>query len=345
MKLLTRDEFREAVFARDNHKCVMCTQVSVQAKDAHHIMERRLFNDGGYYLDNGVSLCGDCHILSEKTLYTTDQLRTAAGITKVVLPDHLYGDYEYDKWGNIVNPNLTRIRGELFEDESVQKVLHAGGVLNLFSPYVKYPRTFHLPFSYGRTDDDKVIPDCSEFEGQDVVVTLKMDGENTTGYYDGHIHARSIDSDNHASRNWVKNFLSGRLPELPAGWRLCGENLFARHSIHYRDLNSFFYLFSIWDNRNSCLSWDATSEWAQLLNIELVPVLYRGLWDEKRVKELWNETYKGNNMEGYVVRRADAFHYSAFRRSVAKFVRANHVQTNQHWLRTRIERNELCQLE
>jgi hypothetical protein len=282
---------------------------------------------------------------AEKTSILPDLLRQLAGISKIVLPDHLYPDYEYDKWGNIVNPNLTRIRGELFDDESVQKVLQAGGVLNLFSPYVKYPRTFHLPFSYGRTDDDKVIPDCSQFEGREVVVTIKMDGENTTGYYDGHIHARSIDSDNHASRNWVKNFLAGKLHELPIGWRVCGENLFARHSIHYTNLKSYFYLFSLWDNRNNCLSWDATSEWAQLLGVELVPVLYRGMWNDKLIKQLWNENHNGNSMEGYIVRKAEAFHYGAFRRSVAKFVRSNHVQTNQHWLRTQIERNELCQSE
>lgn len=43
-KLLTRDNFREAVFARDNNTCVFC---SLPAKDAHHIIERRLWKDGG----------------------------------------------------------------------------------------------------------------------------------------------------------------------------------------------------------------------------------------------------------------------------------------------------------
>jgi hypothetical protein len=32
-KLLTRDEFREGVFKRDAHKCVICGE---PAKDAHH---------------------------------------------------------------------------------------------------------------------------------------------------------------------------------------------------------------------------------------------------------------------------------------------------------------------
>jgi len=34
-KLLTRDEFREGVFKRDNYKCVVC---GAPAKDAHHII-------------------------------------------------------------------------------------------------------------------------------------------------------------------------------------------------------------------------------------------------------------------------------------------------------------------
>lgn len=37
VQLLTRDQFREGVFARDNYKCVFCDKPAV---DAHHILER-----------------------------------------------------------------------------------------------------------------------------------------------------------------------------------------------------------------------------------------------------------------------------------------------------------------
>jgi hypothetical protein len=40
-RLLTRDEFREGVFERDNHKCVIC---GATAQDAHHILERRIID-------------------------------------------------------------------------------------------------------------------------------------------------------------------------------------------------------------------------------------------------------------------------------------------------------------
>lgn len=42
-----------------------------------------------------------------------------------------------------------------------------------------------------------------EFLKGPVVITEKMDGENTTLYRDG-LHARSLDSRHHPSRNWVK---------------------------------------------------------------------------------------------------------------------------------------------
>lgn len=341
-KLLTRDEFREAVFARDGGKCVVCGE---KAQDAHHIMERRLFDNGGYFLSNGASLCGACHLQAEMTLLDTDTIRKTAGISKRILPEHLYEDYEYDKWGNIQNSNGARVKGELFYDASVQKILEAGGVLTRFSPYVKYARTYHLPFSLGRTDDDKTLKDCSIFENKEVVITAKMDGENTTGYWDGYTHARSLDSRNHESRNWVKAFLAQRLHDLPENWRICGENLYAKHSIAYDNLKSYFYLFSIWNENNNCLSWEETETWANLLDIPTVDVIYSGVWNEKVAREIWQEKYKGCEMEGFVVRLASEFPYANFRKSVAKFVRANHVTSSNHWIKTAIRPNLLKERE
>jgi hypothetical protein len=309
-------------------------------------MERRLFEDGGYYLDNGASLCGACHIKAEQTLISPERIREKIGIQKRVLPPHLYADYIYDKWGNIVNNSGTRVMGELFHDESVQKILKAGGVLDRFLPYVKYPRTFHLPFSAGRTDDDRALKDCSIFEGKEVVITVKMDGENTTGYFDGYIHARSLDSNNHPSRNWVKGYLSSILYELPKGWRVCGENLYAKHSIFYKNLGNYFHGFSIWNEKNECLPWAETEDWFKLLGIQPVAKLYQGVWDESIARSYGtlideNKYPDGKEVEGFVVRLADKFHYSQFSRSLAKFVRKNHVQTNKHWIKSSIVVNEL----
>jgi uncharacterized FlgJ-related protein len=49
-------------------------------------------------------------------------------------------------------------------------------------------------------------------------------------------------------------------------------------------------------------------------------------------------------MEGYVVRLADGFSYGEFRKSVAKFVRKDHVTTTKHWTHGPIVVNELSNL-
>jgi hypothetical protein len=338
-KLLTRDNFRNAVFERDHFLCVVCGQ---PAKDAHHIMERRLWDDGGYYLNNGASLCKIHHLEAEKTVLSCEEIRGFAKINSLIIPAHLYPDSRYDKWGNILLENGMRLVGELFFDESVQKILAQGNVLELFSKYIKYPRTFHLPWSEGVHDDDKVMISLKGLEGQEVIVTLKMDGENTTMYRD-YIHARSIQPKSHPSRDWVKNYHSEKKSDIPEGFRCCGENIYARHSIEYNNLESWFQLFSVWNDRNVCLSWDETLEWASLLGIKTVPVIYRGPWNETVIKKLFQPTFNNDPCEGYVVRVSRSFKYQEFRNVVGKFVRKDHVRTHGHWMRSRLEVNKLKQ--
>ena len=205
----------------------------------------------------------------------------------------------------------------------------------------KYPRTRHLPWSRGVASDDLVVTTASPFQGREVVVTEKMDGENTTLYSDG-LHARSIDSRHHPSRNWVKA-LHGRIAHaIPEGWRLCGENLYALHSIPYSSLPSYFLLFSVWDEHNRCLSWDETVEWAGLLGLCHVPVLYRGLYDEERIRSLSLDL---ETCEGYVLRLADSFEYADFGACVAKWVRPHHVQSDEHWMHKAVVPNGLAEKE
>ena len=107
----------------------------------------------------------------------------------------------------------------------------------------KHPRILHLPWSPGISRDDKVLDDPSIFVDKQVVVTEKMDGENTTFYKDG-LHARSVNSGSHPSRSWVKDLHARMAWRIPEGIRICGENLYAKHSIHYTDLPSYFLVFS-----------------------------------------------------------------------------------------------------
>jgi len=202
----------------------------------------------------------------------------------------------------------------------------------------KYPRTPHLPWSPGATSDDVRLLQADAFAGQDVVVTEKMDGENTTLYRDT-LHARSVDGRFHPSRAWVKA-LHGRISyRIAPGWRICGENLYARHSIAYPALPSYFMAFSVWNADNRCLGWDDTLRFVAALEIPTPPVLYRGPWDEARIRRL---SIDRGRQEGYVVRLAGGFDWNDFGCSIAKWVRPNHVTSHEHWMHQAVVPNGLA---
>ncbi|MEU9046356.1 MULTISPECIES: RNA ligase family protein [unclassified Kitasatospora] len=202
---------------------------------------------------------------------------------------------------------------------------------------VHYPRTPHLPWSPGAAADDVRTGDLTALAGAEVVVTEKLDGENTTLYPDG-LHARSLDSAHHPSRAWVKG-LQGRIGgRIPDGWRICGENLFARHSIPYTDLESWFYGFSVWTDRDHCLDWDDTVRFLRRLGVPSPPVLWRGRFDERALRALPLDL---NRQEGYVVRTVRGFSRAEFGERVAKWVRPHHVRTDTHWMHAAVVENGL----
>ena len=201
---------------------------------------------------------------------------------------------------------------------------------------IKYPRTFHLEWSEGISSDDKVQRDLSMLEGQRVIVTEKMDGENTT-MTQQHIYPRSTDSGYHPSRTHSKNMWAKINYLIHQYQRICGENMFAKHSIKYENLEDYFLVFSVW-NKNMCLDWDRTKRIVSSLGLKCVPVLYDGIFDLNTIKVLKIDT---SIQEGYVIRLAKQFEIQDFNKCVLKWVRANHVSTNEHWSRQEIEKNKL----
>ena len=205
--------------------------------------------------------------------------------------------------------------------------------------YYKYSRTHHLDWSPGLQNDDRRQEHYEEFKTNEIVATLKLDGENCNMYND-RIHARSIDSKDHPSRHYVKGLWGGIKHQIPEGWRICGENVYAKHSIFYKNLESYFYVFSIWDENNECLNWDDTVYFSKDLGLATVPVIYRGDYDEDFLRKL-HKIESMKDEEGYVVRVCRSFAYEDFNRNVAKFVRKNHVQSDQHWMFQEVVPNQL----
>lgn len=219
--------------------------------------------------------------------------------------------------------------------------------MNVTEPSVKYPRTLHLPWSDTIGDDgDHVLESLNGFQGQEVVVTEKLDGENTT-LYRTHLHARSLDSGHHPSRGWIKNFHARLAPHIPSGIRINGENMFALHSILYESLPSYFLVFGMWRS-DVLLGWDETAQLCAELEeqsgeaLPLVPVLYRGIWDENVVRAFYPRSSQfGPTSEGYVVRLAGPIPRGEWNQSIAKYVRPRHVQTGPHWMLKPVEKNGL----
>jgi len=119
-QLLSRDDFKDKVFKRDKYTCVFCNKPAV---DAHHILDRKLFSDGGYYLGNGASVCESHHWEVEKTNISVEDVWKACGIDNPVLPPQLDKTKSYDKWGNVMLSSGMREPGEMFFEENVQKIL------------------------------------------------------------------------------------------------------------------------------------------------------------------------------------------------------------------------------
>ena len=198
----------------------------------------------------------------------------------------------------------------------------------------KYSRTFHLPYSKTVSADDKRLSSDEHLIGMDIVMTEKMDGENTSVYKDGYVHARSLDSKHSAWQSWVLKDAQRWSSGLPDDWRVCGENVYAKHSITYEfeRQSQYFQAFSIW-NCDWCLPWDEFVEWCKLLEIEHVPVIYIGKYDKEVILEAFESYQASQNreIEGFVVRNYAGFFQRDFKDNVAKYVRADHVQTDEHW--------------
>lgn len=201
----------------------------------------------------------------------------------------------------------------------------------------KYNRTYHLNFSPGATNDDKISNNIDSLLGIDIIITEKLDGSNTAITKNG-VYGRS-----HAdfSRNpWdVKNWeIYHRIKNDLGDEYIFGEGMYAIHSIEYTNLESYFYIFGVRDN-NIWIPWQSVEEYSYLLDIPTVPVLFKGKVNtEKELKELVENLVSkpsklGGEIEGVVVRNAGMFHNDDFKDNIMKWVRKDHVTTDIHWTR------------
>ncbi|MDX2304842.1 MAG: RNA ligase family protein [Microscillaceae bacterium] len=235
----------------------------------------------------------------------------------------------------------------------------------------KYCRTLHAQISLGTSSDDRFMPSgyVKAFaEMEDLVLTEKLDGQNNCFNKEGvfaRSHAVSSEHpwDKPLRERW--QLIKNDLKEL----EIFGENMYAIHSIAYRKLESFFYVFAIREG-DYWLPWEEVKFYAEMLDFPTVPEIpiktpLKAVFDEKKdenqiladwftanLGKSWEESvetpgllggYDPNTLldcsEGFVVRNKQGFLTNSGTIPVAdnefdqlfKLVRKAHVKTDVHW--------------
>jgi hypothetical protein len=177
-----------------------------------------------------------------------------------------------------------------------------------------------------------------------------MDGSNTSLESGGCFSRSHSGSPSHASFDGLKALHATIKYKIPNDMQFFGEWCFALHSITYEELPGYFMLFNVRDLGFTEViwnSWDDVDLWSSELEVPTVPVLFRGIVkSEKELKELVESfmiqpSKCGGIREGVVVRVARTFYDFEFSQCVMKCVRANHVQTSEHWKDQEIIKNKL----
>jgi len=238
----------------------------------------------------------------------------------------------------------------------------------------KYCRSLHAQISLGTTSDDRFMPDgyIESFAKMDeLILTEKLDGQNNCFNKYG-VFARSHTAP--SNHPWDKplrdrwELIKNDLKNL----EIFGENMYGIHSIAYRALESYFYVFAIREG-DTWLSWEEVKFYASLLDFPIVPEyklktelkeMVKPNLSEDKILENWLESNLGMSWiesvetpgllggydpltmkdcsEGFVIRNSASYKTNEGNIEVAsnefnnlfKLVRASHVKTDVHWSKT-----------
>lgn len=200
----------------------------------------------------------------------------------------------------------------------------------------KYSRTYHFPFSPGTTSDDRIAKDWEVILEKELLMTEKLDGENTclkkSGVY-ARSHAAPTISPWSVKMRELWEYHKNSLDNL----EIFGESLYAIHSIEYERLDTYFFIFAI-RQEDRWLSWEEVVFYAQVLSIPTVPIIDKGFFTKESICRKIAAGMKegsrfGGECEGFVFRNIAEFHVDSFAENVLKYVRKNHVKTDEHWTR------------
>ncbi|MDV7341833.1 RNA ligase family protein, partial [Terasakiella sp. A23] len=106
----------------------------------------------------------------------------------------------------------------------------------------------------------------------------------------------------------------------------------------------YYHFFKVFHIRNvkeeTFFGWDRVMTLCQEVGFDPVPVLFDGVFQSISAIEEWmtqeapnSSKLGGADREGFVIRVAEAIPIGRFQEMTAKWVRADHVQSDEHWTR------------
>jgi hypothetical protein len=194
------------------------------------------------------------------------------------------------------------------------------------------------------------MADVSSLLDVPLVITEKCDGSNLT-YTRTAVFSRSHSGPpGHPSFDLAKATHARIAHELSLGLSLFCEYCYAVHSITYGALPDYSLVFGARDDREGRFwDWDMVVAQAADLGLPTVPELYRGQVSTAGELEALTLSLAvqpsvfGGPREGVVVRHAGEFRDADFQRSLAKWVRSDHVTTDEHWMHQDIRPQRLAE--
>jgi hypothetical protein len=221
--------------------------------------------------------------------------------------------------------------------------------------FTKYPRTPHLFGSRG-TDDDKHLDQQESLDfiaDASLIVEEKLDGTNVGIHFrsEGRMvlqcRGHEITTGMHAQYDLLKQWSMGKRPVLEAMLEdrllLFGEWMYARHSIHYRQLPHYFFEFDIYDKQKLVfLDLASRLEILEPTGILTVPVVHRGPATTDLLRKLIGPSRFDSRFENPLTGRTDNLMEGLYLRTEAdgcvtgraKIVRGEFVEKvrqSEHW--------------
>jgi hypothetical protein len=221
--------------------------------------------------------------------------------------------------------------------------------------FVKYPRTPHLFGSTGTADDKHLGERASArfLADPSLIVEEKLDGTNVGVHFDaagrlvlqcrGHLVTAGMHPQYDLFKQWTgvkRDVLADR---LRGRYILFGEWLYARHSVHYRQLPHYFFEFDIYDKEAAAfLSLDRRLRLIGGTGVRTVPVVHTGPLRKDDLPALVGPSRYDSRFDNPTTNRPDDVMEGLYLRTEkdgvvtgrAKYVRpefVERVKLSEHW--------------